>query len=132
MASVTTIGTTERPAETASRRDRPQSVIATADEEAAEGPEPTLEYPERDSRGLFKERFGPSMLWALISIGGSHIVLAPTLGGSFGLVAIWMFGHIYVAKDGRGNSASGTTTASARTRSRPPISFPAPRTGRCR
>ncbi|PCR92696.1 Nramp family divalent metal transporter [Natrinema ejinorense] len=59
-----------------------------------------LEYPERDWRGFFREHFGPSMLWALISIGGSHIVLAPTLGGTFGLVAIWMFGLIYAAKYG--------------------------------
>ncbi|RZH69530.1 Nramp family divalent metal transporter [Natrinema altunense] len=63
-------------------------------------PEPDLEYPERDWRGFFREHFGPSMLWALISIGGSHIVLAPTLGGTFGLVAIWMFGLIYAAKYG--------------------------------
>ncbi|QCW02180.1 Nramp family divalent metal transporter [Natrinema pallidum] len=63
-------------------------------------PEPDLEYPERDWRGFFREHFGPSMLWALISIGGSHIVLAPTLGGTFGIVAIWMFGLIYAAKYG--------------------------------
>ncbi|WP_049900203.1 Nramp family divalent metal transporter [Natrinema sp. J7-1] len=63
-------------------------------------PEPDLEYPEQDWRGVFREHFGPSMLWALISIGGSHIVLAPTLGGTFGLVAIWMFGLIYAAKYG--------------------------------
>ncbi|WP_408960136.1 Nramp family divalent metal transporter [Natrinema sp. 74] len=62
--------------------------------------EPDLEYPERGWLGFFKEHFGPSMLWALISIGGSHIVLAPTLGGTFGLVAIWMFGLIYAAKYG--------------------------------
>ncbi|SDJ64525.1 Nramp family divalent metal transporter [Natronorubrum texcoconense] len=59
-----------------------------------------LTYPSSDWRGFFENHFGPSMLWALISIGGSHIVLAPTLGGTFGLVAIWMFGLIYVAKYG--------------------------------
>lgn len=59
-----------------------------------------LDYPASDWKGFFKEHFGPSMLWALISIGGSHIVLAPTLGGNFGLVAIWMFGLIYLAKYG--------------------------------
>jgi len=59
-----------------------------------------LDYPSRDWSGFFKQHFGPSMLWALIGIGGSHIVLAPTLGGTFGLVAIWMFGLIYLAKYG--------------------------------
>ncbi len=68
--------------------------------EQTEITEPDLEYPERDWWGFFREHFGPSMLWALISIGGSHIVLAPTLGGTFGLVAIWMFGLIYAAKYG--------------------------------
>ncbi|SEV85952.1 Nramp family divalent metal transporter [Natrinema salifodinae] len=68
--------------------------------EPAKVAEPELEYPERNWRGFFREHFGPSMLWALIGIGGSHIVLAPTLGGTFGLVAIWMFGLIYAAKYG--------------------------------
>lgn len=66
----------------------------------AEAQAADLDYPASDWTGFFKEHFGPSMLWALISIGGSHIVLAPTLGGHFGLVAIWMFGLIYLAKYG--------------------------------
>ncbi len=40
------------------------------------------------------------MLWALIGIGASHIVLAPTLGGTFGLFAVWLFALIYLAKYG--------------------------------
>ncbi|WP_394295574.1 Nramp family divalent metal transporter [Natrialba hulunbeirensis] len=59
-----------------------------------------LSYPSRNWRDFFTDHFGPSMLWALISIGGSHIVLAPTLGGTFGLFAIWMFAIIYLAKYG--------------------------------
>ncbi|MEY7848066.1 Nramp family divalent metal transporter [Natrarchaeobius sp. A-rgal3] len=59
-----------------------------------------LTYPSTDWRGFFKNHFGPSMLWALIGIGASHIVLAPTLGGTFGLFAVWMFALIYLAKYG--------------------------------
>jgi hypothetical protein len=66
----------------------------------AEAEAKDLDYPASDWKGFFKKHFGPSMLWALISIGGSHIVLAPTLGGHFGLLAIWMFGLIYLVKYG--------------------------------
>ena len=59
-----------------------------------------LEYPTSDWTGFFKNHFGPSMLWALISIGGSHIVLGPTMGAVFGLFALWVFGFIYIAKYG--------------------------------
>ena len=59
-----------------------------------------LEYPSESWGGFFRNHFGPSMLWALISIGGSHIVLAPTLGGFFGIFAVWIFLLIYVAKYG--------------------------------
>ncbi|SFC37046.1 Mn2+ and Fe2+ transporters of the NRAMP family [Halobiforma haloterrestris] len=62
--------------------------------------EPDLTYPSSEWAGFFKNHFGPSMLWALIGIGGSHIVLAPTLGGTFGLFAIWVFAIIYLAKYG--------------------------------
>lgn len=60
----------------------------------------SLTYPERSWTGFFKEHFGPSMLWALIGIGGSHIILAPTLGGFYGLFAIWIFVFIYLVKYG--------------------------------
>ncbi|MFC4438049.1 MULTISPECIES: Nramp family divalent metal transporter [Natrialbaceae] len=69
---------------------------ALEEESAAE----ELTYPAADWRGFFREHFGPSMLWALIGIGVSHIVLAPTLGATFGLFAIWVFGLIYLAKYG--------------------------------
>ncbi len=59
-----------------------------------------LTYPESSWAGFFREHFGPSMLWALISIGGSHIVLAPTLGGFYGLFAVWIFVFIYAVKYG--------------------------------
>lgn len=59
-----------------------------------------LTYPAMDWIGFFRNHFGPSMLWALIGIGVSHIVLAPTLGATFGLFAIWIFALIYLAKYG--------------------------------
>lgn len=59
-----------------------------------------LEYPASSWGGFFKDHFGPSMLWALISIGGSHIVLGPTMGAFFGLFAVWVFALIYIAKYG--------------------------------
>ncbi|WP_425603059.1 Nramp family divalent metal transporter [Halosolutus gelatinilyticus] len=74
--------------------------VASKPDAGATTRDPDLTYPSSDWSGFFKNHFGPSMLWALISIGGSHIVIAPTMGASFGLVAIWMFGLIYVAKYG--------------------------------
>ncbi len=59
-----------------------------------------LEYPASEWSGFFRDHFGPSMLWALISIGGSHIVLGPTMGAFFGLFAVWIFALIYIAKYG--------------------------------
>jgi len=59
-----------------------------------------LTYPATDLRGFLSNHFGPSMLWALISIGGSHIVLAPTIGGLYGLFGVWIFLLIYAAKYG--------------------------------
>ncbi len=59
-----------------------------------------LEYPSSEWTGFFKHHFGPSMLWALISIGGSHIVLGPEMAATFGLFALWMFAVIYVVKYG--------------------------------
>ncbi|AGB14692.1 Mn2+/Fe2_ transporter, NRAMP family [Halovivax ruber XH-70] len=59
-----------------------------------------LDYPSDDWAGFFRNHFGPSMLWALIGIGGSHIVLGPTMGATFGLFAIWVFAFIYLVKYG--------------------------------
>ncbi|QZA88035.1 Nramp family divalent metal transporter [Salinarchaeum sp. IM2453] len=60
----------------------------------------TLDYPASDWKGFFKHHFGPSMMWALISIGGSHIVLGPEMAATFGLFAVWVFAFVYVAKYG--------------------------------
>ncbi|MFP4067936.1 MAG: Nramp family divalent metal transporter [Spirochaetaceae bacterium] len=62
--------------------------------------EPTLEYPSENWAGFFKKHFGPSMLWALLGIGGSHIVLAPTMGALFGGFSIWVLLLIYAVKYG--------------------------------
>ncbi len=59
-----------------------------------------LDYPSSDWKGFFANHFGPSMLWALISIGGSHIVLGPEIGATFGVFAVWIFAIIYIAKYG--------------------------------
>ena len=59
-----------------------------------------LEYPSSTWKGFFTDHFGPSMLWALISIGGSHIAVGPEFGATFGLYAVWVFAIIYIAKYG--------------------------------
>ncbi|MCF7937662.1 MAG: Nramp family divalent metal transporter [Spirochaetales bacterium] len=59
-----------------------------------------LEYPHEDWRGFLRHHFGPSLLWALLGIGGSHIVLAPTMGSLYGLVSIWIILVIYGVKYG--------------------------------
>ena len=60
----------------------------------------TLEYPAEDWAGFFREHLGPSLMWALLGIGGSHIVLAPTLGGLYGVFAVWIVALVYLAKYG--------------------------------
>ncbi|MFW5905706.1 MAG: Nramp family divalent metal transporter, partial [archaeon] len=59
-----------------------------------------LIYPETGWIGFLKEHLGPSLMWALIGVGGSHIVLAPTLGGLYGFFAIWIVALVYIAKYG--------------------------------
>ncbi|MEF8773502.1 MAG: Nramp family divalent metal transporter [Halobacteriales archaeon] len=59
-----------------------------------------LEYPAEDWSGFVREHLGPSLLWALVGIGGSHIVLAPTLGGLYGIFAVWIVTLVYAAKYG--------------------------------
>lgn len=66
----------------------------------APGADVDLDYPAESWAGFFRNHFGPSMLWALISIGGSHIVLGPEIAATYGLFALWMFGLIYAAKYG--------------------------------
>lgn len=67
---------------------------------SSQQPDLQLEFPNEDWRGFFKNHFGPSMLWALLGIGGSHIVLAPTMGAFFGGFSIWVILLIYVVKYG--------------------------------
>lgn len=59
-----------------------------------------LEYPDESWAGFFKNHFGPSVLWALIGIGASHIILAPTFGARYGVFAVWLFAFIYFIKWG--------------------------------
>lgn len=59
-----------------------------------------LEYPDESWTGFLKNHFGPSIVWALLGIGGSHIVLGPTMGSLFGLFAIWLVTLIFLVKYG--------------------------------
>jgi len=56
--------------------------------------------PQEDWIGFFKHHFGPSILWALLGIGASHIVLAPTMGAMFGVFAVWALAFIFIVKYG--------------------------------
>jgi Mn2+/Fe2+ NRAMP family transporter len=72
---------------------------ATADA-ATETPDLDLEYPAESWGEFLREHFGPSMLWALTAIGSSHIVLAPTLGGLYGVFAVWLATGVFLVKYG--------------------------------
>ncbi|MFW5900206.1 MAG: Nramp family divalent metal transporter [Halodesulfurarchaeum sp.] len=61
---------------------------------------PDLEYPEEDWGGFIRNHLGPSLMWALLGIGGSHIVLAPTFGGLYGVFGVWVVALIFLAKYG--------------------------------
>ena len=69
-------------------------------DQQSQGGAPQLEFPKESWGGFFKNHFGPSMLWALLGIGGSHIVLAPTMGAFFGGFSIWVILLIYLVKYG--------------------------------
>lgn len=74
----------------------------TATDPSTDGgtPTPDLEYPDEDWGGFLRNHLGPSLLWALLGIGGSHIVLAPTLGGTYGVFGVWVVAVIFLAKYG--------------------------------
>lgn len=59
-----------------------------------------LQYPSEDWVGFVRNHLGPSLLWALVGIGGSHVVLAPTLGGLYGIFGVWIVTIVYLAKYG--------------------------------
>ncbi|WP_266082035.1 Nramp family divalent metal transporter [Haladaptatus caseinilyticus] len=59
-----------------------------------------LEYPAESWVAFMREHFGPSMLWALTAIGSSHIILAPTIGGLYGVFGIWIAAVIFLVKYG--------------------------------
>jgi Mn2+/Fe2+ NRAMP family transporter len=59
-----------------------------------------LNYPDKDWASFLKNHFGPAIMWALLGIGGSHIVLAPTFGGTYGILAIWIYTLVYIIKYG--------------------------------
>ncbi len=61
---------------------------------------PDLTYPAEDWAGFLQNHLGPSLMWALLGIGGSHIVLAPTLGGMYGIFGVWVVALIFLAKYG--------------------------------
>lgn len=53
-----------------------------------------------DLSDFLKRFFGPGMLWALLGIGGSHLVLAPSIGATFGYFGLWVAALVYAAKYG--------------------------------
>ena len=59
-----------------------------------------LNYPAESWGGFFRNHFGPSLLWALTAIGSSHIVLAPTLSGLYGVFAVWIAAAVFLVKYG--------------------------------
>lgn len=61
---------------------------------------PDLNYPAEDWGGFIRNHLGPSIMWALLGIGGSHIVLAPTIGGFYGFFGVWLVAIIFLAKYG--------------------------------
>ncbi|MFB6086579.1 MAG: Nramp family divalent metal transporter [Halodesulfurarchaeum sp.] len=61
---------------------------------------PDLTYPAEDWVGFIKNHLGPSIMWALLGIGGSHVVLAPTIGGFYGFFGVWLVAIIFLAKYG--------------------------------
>ncbi|PSQ22860.1 NRAMP family Mn2+/Fe2+ transporter [Halobacteriales archaeon QS_8_65_32] len=73
-----------------------------------------LTYPATDLRGFFREHFGPSMLWALIGIGGSHVLLGPIVASAFGLFAVWMYLFIFAVRYGGWELAVRYTYATGR------------------
>lgn len=59
-----------------------------------------LPFPSEDWPGFLRNHFGPSVMWALMAIGSSHIILAPTMGARYGLFAIWLVTFIFLVKWG--------------------------------
>ena len=62
--------------------------------------EADLTYPAESLPGFFREHFGPSMLWALIGIGGSHVLLAPIVASVFGLFAVVIYLFLFAVRYG--------------------------------
>ena len=56
--------------------------------------------PFDDLSDFLNRFFGPGMLWALLGIGGSHLVLAPSIGATFGYFGLWIATLVYAAKYG--------------------------------
>ncbi|MFW5921705.1 MAG: Nramp family divalent metal transporter [Halodesulfurarchaeum sp.] len=76
--------------------------MATVDDGGAALAEdtPDLTYPAEDWSGFIRNHLGPSIMWALLGIGGSHIVLAPTMGGMYGFFGVWVVAIVFLAKYG--------------------------------
>ena len=69
-------------------------------ESRSKGPDPDLNYPDESWTGFLRNHFGPSIAWALLGIGGSHIVLGPTFSATFGYIAIAAIVLVYLIKYG--------------------------------
>ncbi|MDY6779873.1 MAG: divalent metal cation transporter, partial [Halobacteria archaeon] len=60
----------------------------------------SLSFPDETWSGFLRNHFGPSVLWALLSIGSSHVILAPTVGARYGIFGVWLFVLVYSVKWG--------------------------------
>jgi len=74
--------------------------MGTATEATESAETPDLTYPAEDWGGFVRNHLGPSLMWALLGIGGSHIILAPTFGGLYGVFGVWVVAIIFLAKYG--------------------------------
>lgn len=68
--------------------------------EGVEGAGEGLTYPSEDWSGFVRNHLGPSVVWALLGIGTSHVVLAPTVGARYGLFGVWLYALVYLVKWG--------------------------------
>ena len=64
------------------------------------GSDEELTYPSEDWSGFIRDHLGPSVVWALLGIGTSHVVLAPTVGARYGLFGVWLYALVYLVKWG--------------------------------
>jgi len=74
--------------------------MAGSDENVKQVEGTELRFPREDWRGFARDHFGPSVVWALLGIGSSHVILAPTIGARYGAFGVVLFALVYAVKWG--------------------------------